>query len=219
MFQEVDFKISIAVFQTMDKQIEFGIRLLGPEVRVRHVDESRSDFELSDNDVYINEGFSRSCPDEEGFLEALQKKINRSELFKSHKNTMGLCCMLLASKGYCVTSVKLQSIEDSFVERCWECIHVISQCVPTELSEWITTNMNGRRSAVYSDMFCAKEGPINIGSHINKKLKGSSVSEGSSRCYFNIRGEVWHRDDVVLHTMIAHLNLSNGKFSNTGKRS
>lgn len=134
----------------------------------------------------------------------MHKKIGTMDLFKSNTHVLGLCVLLLSSKGYCVTSSQLEGIEDTFIERWWQCIQVVSDNVPLDISNWIRECMDKRSSSRYSIIFCQSRDPVSstdfLINHLSCKGRILELSEQDQL----FPSEMWHKDDAVRQTMLVH---------------
>ncbi len=203
----------------MEQQLEFGITLVREGVNIIHVTKDTSIPEFREDCVYIERDKIKSCPDEDRIMSAIQKKITRSDLFKSKRYTLGLCILILCSKGYCIISPNLNDIDNTFIERCWECIHVVSHNIPNEASEWIKSCMEERLPSSFSALFCQIKNQSSPAVYVGKKLQPTSNLQCVDDEDFNIPKEVWHRDDSIYRTMISHILSRNIKIPNDTERS
>ena len=126
---------------------------------------------------------------------------------------MGICVLLLLSKGYCVKSSTLPEVEDSFIERCWECIRVVSQNVPIELSTWIQSAMGTRDSPGYSALFCSSKPSLSSINLLKNSISGHGEFLNVNANELNVPSIFWHRDDVVRQTMLLHMTLQDRDLS------
>lgn len=197
----------------MEQQLGFGLQLVRNGVSVKYISEESSDMVTREDEIYIDKSKIYSCPDQHTFINSIQKKINRSDLFKSQKHTLGLCVLILLSKGYSVTSSVLSAIDDSFIERCWECIQNVSYNIPENICAWIQSSMETRSPQSYSVLYCEQKTRTGDIKYLNKKIVGSNSFEMINGDDFNIPKAVWHRDDAVYRTMISHMLLRDSKLS------
>ncbi len=197
----------------MEQQLELGLKLVRNGIRIRYISEDNSELLMQDDEICIDKSKIDLCPDEHCFISSVQKKINRSDLFKSQKHTLGLCVLILLSKGYSVTSSSLIDIPDLFVERCWACIEAVSHNVPENIFLWIRSCMETRSPSSYAIIYCQYKIHNTDIKYLGKKIQGSGTPVCVNGDDFNIPESVWHRDDAIYRTMISHMLLRNRELS------
>lgn len=211
--------MAVVVTPSMERQLQLALDLVRSGVKIRYVTKNSVDVIPEDDEVYIEKYKLDTCPDELQIIGAIQKKIGRTDIFKSQKNTLGICILLLLSKGYCITSSIFQSIDDFFIERCWECIQVVSHNIPKHISEWIVSTMNSRSSSKYSMLFCQSRISLSTTEFLNQSISGSADFDQVDTVDYGMPHTIWHRDDTVRQTMILHLTSANGDLPNDTERS
>lgn len=198
---------------TMEQQLEIVLKDLVGDTPVKYLVDGGSTGHLKDNELHIEKYKLDTCPDETQILNALQKRIGRSEALKSQKYTLGICVLLLLSRRYCVSSSTLPGIEDSFIERCWECIHVVSQNIPIKLSQWIVDTMANRTPSGYSVLFCTSRQLLSSVDLLKNSISGNGKFLNIDSIEFDVPSVVWHRNDAIHQTVILHLKLQDRDLS------
>jgi hypothetical protein len=196
----------------METQLIIALDVFARGIPIRYVSQGTPVSNTKRNEIYIEKYKIDTCPNEHQIISSLQKRIGRSDAFKSQKYTLAICILLLLSKGYCITSSTLIGIEDSFIERCWECIHVTSHNIPKNLSTWIQTSMEKRSASAYSILFCRPKAMILPTNLLQDSISGSGKFLNIDTKEFGIPNMLWHRDDAIRYTMILHMKLQNRDF-------
>jgi len=191
----------------MEQQLTMVVDTMLKDTPVKYISGATQSTSIRQGEIYIEKFRLTTCPNQTQILNALQKRINRSDALRSQKHTLGLCILLLISKGYCVTSSTVEGIEDSFIERCWECVQVVSQNVPVELSEWIKLTMGTRTPSGYSILFCQPRAIPSSTELLRDHVSGIGKFLNIEAKDFGVPDTMWHRDDVLNRTRILHIRL------------
>lgn len=189
----------------MEKELELGLSFLIPNISIKYVSSDKSVLPIYENEVVIEIYKLQSCPDINLFMKAMTKKIDRSDVFKEQKYTTGICIMLLASKGYCVTSSVLKDIPDTFIERCWECLQVITFTTPNPLCGWMIETIGSRTPSKYSAMFCQRKLSSLVLKTIGNIIPDEATFQDLDIKVNNLSNPAYHRDDIMMQTMILHV--------------
>lgn len=196
---------------TMDTQLEIGIKLLRPDTRIEYLSPGTRSIGSKrggsgKGDVIIEKEKLDECPDTEQMLNALQKRISRSEYFKSSKSTASLCILMLASRGYCIKSSTLEQIENNFIERCWECLNTIADNVSDPLRGWLEKSISNRSSYIFAQIYCTS-------ASIDDNIRYMPPILATKECFKEFHGSISEfpcmfddRDDPVLHTILSHIS-------------
>jgi hypothetical protein len=197
----------------MEQQLNIVLEALVKDIPVRYISETTRVGNRTESEIYIEKYKLNTCPEETQILNALEKRIRRSDTLRSQKYTLGICVLLLLSKGYCVTSSTLSNVQDSFIERCWECIQVVSQNIPVVLSEWIQSAMGTRTPSGYSVLFCNSKVLLSSVDLLKDSISGSGKFLNVNAAELGIPSTLWHRRDVVSQTMVLHMRLQDRDLS------
>jgi hypothetical protein len=197
----------------MEQQLDIVLEALVKNTSIRYLSETNQIVDSRRDEIHIQKYKLIDCPNQAQILNALQKRIGRSDTLKSRKYTLGICVLLLLSKGYSVTSLTLTGIDDSFIERCWECIQVVSQNIPIELSKWIQSAMDTRSSSGYSALFCQSRPLLSSVNLLKDSVSGNGKFLNLNAQDFGTPGVLWHRSDAIRQTMILHMKLQNAELS------
>lgn len=190
----------------MEQQLELGLSSLKRDIRVNYVSGTDIEYDMRYDEVYIDKSIIKTCPNEDLFIASIQKKISRSKVLRVKKNALGLCILMILSKGYCITSEVIKDIDNGFIERCWECIHTSSHNVNDELAGWIKDTMEARDPVSFSMIYCNQPHQVedivflDKSIEVNKDFKITKIEDD------NVPSEIWHRNDAVYFTMMVHLN-------------
>lgn len=174
-------------------------------ISIKYILPDSKDNPSRDDEVYIEKYRLDSCPNESLIINAIQKKIGRTDIFKSQRNTLGICIMLLLSKGYCINSSVLTDIDDFFIERCWECIQVVSHNIPEDISAWISNTMGQRSASKFSMVFCQTKNTMASIEFLNKSIPDTGRFFKIKPSEFDIPTTAWHRNDSLRQSIILHL--------------
>lgn len=203
----------------MEQQLTLALQLVKSNVTVRYVSRDTPDIPVREGEIVVDKSKIDTCPSEHMFISSIQKKINRSDMFKSQKNTLGICVLIILSNGYSVTSATINEVENSFIERCWECIQVVSHNTPENLSSWIQECMSSRSPLSYSMIYCQQrpqQAPIR---YLGKSIRGSGPLTSMMSRGMDMPENMWHRDDAVYWTMMLHTMSRHREFSDDTERS
>ena len=197
----------------MEQQLDMVLSTLAKDTAVQYLVKGVEMNTLSPDRLYVKKYEIDACPDQTQILNALQKRIGRSDTLKSQKHALGICVLLLLSSGYCVSSSTLPGVEDSLIERCWECIQVVSQNVPLVLSRWIQSSMGKRSPSGYSVLFCVSRPFLSSVDLLKDSISGTGHFSSIDATDFDTPGVLWHRDDSIRQTMILHFRLQDRDLS------
>jgi hypothetical protein len=188
----------------METQLEIASKLFADDTKVIYA-ASDTTSQISDPGHIILQPYKLStCPDVETLLKALAKRTNRVEIMKLQKYSSALCIALLASKGYCITSMELNSVPDTTIEVCWETLHNIYISVDEPLKSWIFNTMAGRGYVDYGAQFCQRKFLSSnieiVGSRMSKGINFKSVDPSDS----NMPQTIWDSNGCILSALSSH---------------
>lgn len=189
----------------MDEHLSIALNLLLPSSKVIFATRGTLSPPSRYGEVVIEKYKLEGCPDIPGFMSAIKKKINRSEIFRSQKYTTSICILLLASRGFTITSSVMIGVADTFIERCWECLQVISYNVPKSLQEWLILTIGDRQPSEYSALFCQFKSVSSLVSFVGKSIPISNAFVRLDTRSMGIPDTMWHKDDCISETMKIHL--------------
>ncbi len=187
----------------MEATLSLSQHILPPGVQLRYVLSSSDSDGVRDSEIDVKMEHLYACPDEARVLRALEKKVSRIDAFKNQKYIVPLCILLLLSHGYTVNSTRLDGISDALVERCWECILLVSHNIPVHVSTWMTAAMAGRSQVGYAALFCQGGQTLSTLATI-QNLPAELSFQAYDRVELDLPDVIWHRDDVVFNTLLAH---------------
>jgi len=187
----------------MEAALSLSQKLLAPDIKLRYILDSSSSDCIRDNEIIIEMKSLHACPDETRILRAIEKKVSRIDAFKSQKYIVALCTLLILSRGYAVNSTCLDDIPDVLIERCWECILLVSHNIPEYVSKWLIETMAGRSQVGYAALFCQGGRTLSTLSTI-RELPLELSFQSHTRSQLDLPSTIWHRDDVVFNTLLAH---------------
>jgi hypothetical protein len=191
----------------MEQQLHIALEALATSTVVKYMSKDNHIANAREGEIYLDQSKLPKCPNQVQILNALQKRIGRSDTLRSQKCTLGICVLLLLSKGYCVTSSTLSGVQDPFIERCWECVHVVSQNVPMDLSQWIQDSMESRTPTGYSVLFCNPKSSLSTVGFLRDSVSGTGEFLNVERKDLETPDVMWHRDDVIFQSMLLHMRL------------
>lgn len=189
----------------MDKDLEMSLELIKDDVHVKHVTKNSTDLSHGFKELVIERHKLESCPDPFKLINMFEKKIVRTNILKSYRYTRQLCILLMTSSGYSVNSSIFNGVTDIFIEKCWECIQYISYTIDNPLRSWLSEIIGGRNPPSFSALFCPpRQLPerVVIDDIFPNKLKTIEDVEINTNI---IPKTIWHRDDIVMHTILNHM--------------
>ena len=190
----------------MNTQLGIGTGLLRPDARIEYLSPGTRSAGSRKGDVIIEKEKLDECPHPEQMMSALQKRISRSEFFKSSRHTASLCILMLASRGYCVNSSTLEHIENAFIERCWECLNTIADNVSEPLRSWLEKTISTRNSTIFAIIHCDhSSGDDNI-RYMPPILNSRNSFKEAHNSIIEFPRVFDERDDPVLHTILSHIS-------------
>ena len=198
-----------SLHMTMESHLGLALNLISNGTTVYDITKNDTEFESHSNIVCIERFKYEDCPDETRIINAFRKKIERSDILNANKNTLNICILLLMSRDYCITSNTLSGIEDTFIERCWECIQVASHSLPESLSLWIEKCMSNRTASNYAALFCTTRPSNTKILYLERYISGQGEFLNIDPTLNGIPDTVWHRNDFIRQTIILHMNLCN----------
>lgn len=193
---------------TMERHMTLALEFVKKGISIKYILPDSKDTPSRDDEIYIEKYRLDACPNESLIMNAIQKKIGRTDIFKSQRNTLGICIMLLLSKGYCINSSVLIDIDDFFIERCWECIQVVSHNIPEDVSDWISDSMGQRSASKFSMVFCQTKNIMGSIEFLNKSIPETGGFFKIEPSEFNVSTIAWHRNDALRQSIILHLTSS-----------
>lgn len=191
----------------MEKDLDTALELVKDSVRVEYISLNSKDVVQGFGKLIIDKSKLDGCPESSKIINRFEKKVSRTSALKVHKHTRQLCILILASVGYGVNASIFSDISDIFIEKCWECIQYVSYTVSDPAKHWLTATMDGRSPPSYSALFCPRKkvpDRVSIESKFEDRLKSTVQIDMDS---IQLPKTVWHKDDCVMNTIIAHLKL------------
>jgi hypothetical protein len=150
-----------------------------------------------------------SCPSVQDFIYAIEKKMSRASNIDGRQQIIPLCIVLLCSKSYAINSRLLESVDDTTIEYCWECLQFISMSVDSNLQEWLTRVMAGRTCVEYSALYCATNATEPVIKNVPQGMIGRRVKfHPIDISETNAHKFLWHRSDVAVETMLVHMDVA-----------
>lgn len=193
------------IFTTMDQDLDVAIRLVRSDVKVKYINQGSVDTFHGFRELIIERHKLDDCPNVSKLMNKFEKKITNTSLLKTQKYTRQLCILLLTSSGYGVNSSIFNDISDIFIEKCWECIQYISYTTSEPLRSWIKKTMANRNPPSFSALFCPpRRLPERVVMDNIFPDRLSSIGRVDNP-RDNIPTTVWHRDDIVMQTILCHL--------------
>ena len=160
---------------------------------------------MRDDEISIKMKHLYKCPDETKILKTLKKKVDRINASRNKKYVVPLCNLLVLSQEFAINPAFLDSIPDTTVKRCWECMFLLSHNIPEHISEWLVEAMADRSQVSYTALFCQSNPTLATLPTIQDFPMGlSTQSRTNIEIGFSDILWLWHRDDVVSNTLIAH---------------
>lgn len=188
----------------METQLEIASTLFAEDTKVIYAT-SDNTSQISEPGYIVLQPYKiKSCPDPDTLLKALAKRASRVEVMRLQQYSSSLCIALLASKGYCITSMELKGVMDTTIEVCWESLHNIYISVNEPLKSWIHDTMAGRSYVDYGAQFCQRKflssNIETLGSKMGKSISFKSVPISST-----IMPQVmWDANDCVWSALSSH---------------
>lgn len=202
----------------MESTIHDYLSVLKLKVPVKYVHMTGSPTNGRGHEIVIDTTVLDTCPSVRDLSRAIEKRVNRSDTMRSESNVVPLCMVLLCSKAYCINSKAIEGVSDTLVERCWECLETVSHSTAETLQEWLSYAIGTRGAVAYAMLFCEhKSSSIvtrNIPTPLFKSMRFVSIDPKS----IDIPTEVWHREDAVNRTMLAHMSAAMLNISDKSKR-
>lgn len=189
----------------MEKELEISFTMLKEDILIKYLEIEDVDFHHGFNQLVIQKSAVSECPDQRGVITAIEKKINRSEILKTHKLTSSLCVLLMLSRGYSLNSSILKNIPDTFVERCWECLQHVSYTIPEPSRSWMRDTIGTRSPPDFAALFCpSRQLPsrISIDDEFEYTLNSMRKIEKDES---DLPSTIWHRDDTIMQSILLHM--------------
>jgi hypothetical protein len=189
----------------MDRDLDSVFELIREDVRVRYLNKDSYTNSHIFRELIVDKHKLITCPDEHKLVNKLEKKITNSSILKSHKFTRQICILLLASSGYAVNSSIFNDVSDIFIEKCWDCIQYVLFNINNPTKSWLADVIQGRNPSSFSALFCPpRQLPQRtpVGSLFEDKFKSIECVSISS---IDVPLTVWHRDDIVMQTILVHM--------------
>lgn len=191
----------------MEQHIAIFAELLRDEVKLVHLSKTSSIPSQERGCIYMEKYRLQTCPNEMHILSSMEKRIRRSDALRDIKGALSICVALLLSTGYSVRSLVLKSIDDSAIERCWECVCVTSHNIPSDQSGWMAECLKGRQTTGFSTMYCQsglRSVQANyLGSELSRPV-GAAVALKDTNV---VPATMWNRNDVLMYATIIHAVL------------
>jgi hypothetical protein len=196
----------------MEKDLNLALELVRGDVRVKYINKGSVDISHGYKELVIDKQKIETCPDESKLMSRFEKKIIKTNVLKSQKYTRQLCILLLISSGYTVNSSIFDNVSDIFIEKCWECIQYILHSTNDPLNAWLKSTMSERNPPSFSALFCPPRRlpeRVVMDNIFSNKLKSIAQIDLQQD---DIPSTIWHRDDVVMQTILNHLKHQSRSF-------
>lgn len=190
----------------MNTQLDIGIKLLRSDTRIEYLSPGTRSLGSRKGDVIIEKEKLDACPSPEQMMSALQKRISRSDFFKSSKSTASLCILMLTSRGYCINSSTLDHIENGFIERCWECLNTIADNVSEPLRGWLEKTISTRSPTIFAILYCDNTSGDDSIRYMPPIMAPRSNFKEFHGNIMEFPKEFDERDDPILHTILSHIS-------------
>lgn len=189
----------------MEKDLDCALELVRDDVRIKYINKGSVDISHGFKELVIEKHKLGDCPNESKLMNRFEKKIIKTSSLKNHKYTRQLCILLLTSSGYTANSSVFKDIPDMFIEKCWECIQYIVYTTSDPLNAWLKNIIGQRNPPAFSALFCPPrrlpERVVMDNIFPNKLRSITSISMNDD----SVPSIVWHRDDVLMQTILTHL--------------
>lgn len=198
----------------MEDHLNIAMKLFAPTTKIIYATPNGIQHPLDTGQVIFEMYKLESCPDTTGLIKALSKKCNRVGIMKSQRYSLSLCIALLASKGYCITSIELSGVPDTTIEVCWESLENVYVSVDEPLKSWLKITIGNRSYLAYGKQYCQQRFLSS-----NLKSLGTAASHGSNfKLVPNtdaiLPPVVWSRDEIVYAAISLHFRHNAAEISN-----
>jgi len=188
----------------MDQQLEVAKKLFAHTTKVIYVQSGGIPHIPDTGEIVLEPYKLKSCPDPDGLLKALAKKCSRIAVMRSQKYSAALCIALLASKGYCITSMELMNVPDTTIETCWESLKNIYVSIDEPLKSWLQSIIGSRDYVMYGLQFCQHRFLSSSLPTLGTKIVNKSAFKLIPREGTHIPDILWDRDDSVYSAISSH---------------
>lgn len=202
----------------MDSQISQYLSVFKFKVSIRYVGTSTSPQSSRKDELAIDTAVLDTCPSVHDLSKAIEKKINRSDTLKMESNIVPLCMVLLSSRLYSINSKSIEGVSDGLIERCWECLETVSHSVYKSLQDWLSYAINDRNAVTYAMFFIEHRSSPTAVKKIPNQLPRSIRFDTVDTTIIDVPNQIWHRDDVIHRTMMAHMSSSMAYLLDKSKR-
>lgn len=191
----------------MEQHIAIFADLLRDGVRLVHLSKGSGTPSQEKGCIYMERYRLQTCPDENHILKSMEKRIRRSDALQDIKGALSICVALLLSTGYSIHTIMLKSIDNTAIERCWECVCVTCHNIPQDQSLWMLECLKGRQTVGFSTMYCQSGLRTTqaeyVGSNVSRPLGAAATIDYTGV----VPRAMWNRNDVLLYAMMLHAVL------------
>lgn len=188
----------------LEDQLDVALKLLSASTKVTYSCPESIPRPLESEEVMLELHKLTSCPDPDRLIAAISKKRGRVTAMKQQKYSLALCIMLLASRGYCITSAELEGVEDAVVETCWESLQNIYVSVGEPLKSWLNATIGGRGYVAYGKQFCQRKTVRSGLEGLGTRLSGGSDFKLLDKEDKMVPDTMWSRNDTVYTALYSH---------------
>jgi hypothetical protein len=188
----------------MDLQLEVAKNLFATDVKITYAYPDSVIRPADFGEIILEQYKLSSCPDVDGLLKALAKKSNRVAVMKAQRYSSALCIALLASRGYCITSMELKGVPDTTIEVCWESLNNIYISVDNPLKSWLKDIIGDRDYIKYGAQFCQHRFLHSTLETIGSKIHTAPSFKIVSRADSFMPPTMLDRDDCIYSSLSSH---------------
>lgn len=193
----------------MEKDLDFIIEKLKKDTKIKYGNKNNDNNSHRFGELVIYRHKLNDCPDVHKFINRLERKISKTSTLRGCAYTRQLCVLLLVSLGYSVNSSVFDNISNQFIEKCWDCIQYIIYTIKDPVKSWLLNVVDGRTPSSFSALFCpTRQLPERVSIDNISSNKFKSVREIDLNSV-DIPQTIWHRDDVVIQTILGHFKSFN----------